>query len=619
MEIERRSLPRRKRIPFVFQLSDGTPSSCTALDASIRGARFDLSQFEVATTAKHATAQFDRRTPVYVHKFRLADRRDDNFVLAYITRQLAAGEHLDGVRAEYTVMEQIGAGLSAETYRAKVERVRPGVSGPNVDDVVVVKVPTLIFTLSPDERDRFLSDLQILFRKEKRSLERLAGVACVAQFLDHGFYKYPLHSIPADEVVGVESPDAVFMVQEYVEGASLVDDQFTRLNPERFFDVAIKLTRAVRDIHSRMVIHGDLWPENILVRNGAEPVLIDFGQALFRDTIGKIIPMPGQNSDYVAPERRRSVSGDIYSLGGVLHYLATGNPPPRPTNDLEQIKANITANLLAANFTLYRANRGVADVIARCLRYTDRRIANAQVLLDELEIFAGKAGGEPKMFVGAIEKALARIESKGLSLFMSMAARKLRTLDGVLGDMTHRVYELSGGHEEIVAELTQYLSILGKDDEYLTVSFPRFWSDANAGVNGRFLSMTALAAKRGARIRRVFVILDSDKKAADYARILEAQRGVLRELKDDPDAEGSYEVRLSEQSEASVSEMIQEGGHFGLLSRQNEEIAIFPEYRQDGSLLCVRFRAAGDLTAGLRERFEDLWELSSPLSLDEYP
>jgi serine/threonine protein kinase len=588
----------------------------TAIDASIRAARFDANELDCQTIEQPATALFDRRTPVYLHRFRIKDTRSGNLVLTYITRQLAAGKQLDGVHAKYSVIEQIGAGLSAETYRARVDAIWSERCRSAVGDVVVVKVPTLIFTLSSDERERILSDLYNLFRKEKRSLERLAGVACVAKFLDHGFYEYPLQSIPGEEVV--QTPDAVFMVQEYVEGTSLDNDEYRCLSCEKFFDIAIKLTRAVRDIHSRMVIHGDLWPENILIRNG-EPVLIDFGQALFRDTVGKIIPIPGQKEPYVAPERQRSVSGDIYSLGGVFHYLATGNPPPTLTNDLEQIKANMIANLMAFNPALYKANRGVADVMARCLRYTDRRIANAHLLLDELEIFAGKSGGAPQVSLSELERALSTNERRVPSLFMSMLARKLRTLGGVLGDMSHRVYDLSGGHEEIVGELTQYLSILEKGDEYLTVSFPRFWSDANVGVNGRFLSMTALAAKRGAVIRRVFVILDSDKRAADYDRTLAAQRDVLRELNCDSDVSGSYQVRLCEQSEASVGELIQDGGHFGLLSRQNEEIAIFPEYRQDGSLLCIRFRAAGDLTSGLRERFEQLWDSSSPLSLDEIP
>lgn len=72
--------------------------------------------------------------------------------------------------------------------------------------------------------------------------------------------------------------DGERLLLEYVEGASLRDGALTAPEHERFFAALLGLIQA---IHRAGVAHADLKrKDNILVRTGGEPVLVDFGSAL---------------------------------------------------------------------------------------------------------------------------------------------------------------------------------------------------------------------------------------------------------------------------------------------------------------------------------------------------
>src|SRR5205807_897467 len=148
------------------------------------------------------------------------------------------------------------------------------------------------------------------------------------------------------------------------------------------------LADAVQQVHWKKVIHGDIWPENILVRENGEPVLIDFGQAAFRDAAASIVKVSGRNIRYIAPEEKRTVGGDVYSLGGVLFYLATGEDPPEVVKNVRADVGALTVTVLDRirlrnkNKSLYQENRGAADIIARCLCMSDERYGDVHTVIE---------------------------------------------------------------------------------------------------------------------------------------------------------------------------------------------------------------------------------------------
>ncbi|WP_219060368.1 bifunctional protein-serine/threonine kinase/phosphatase [Pseudomonas sp. UMAB-08] len=96
-------------------------------------------------------------------------------------------------------------------------------------------------------------------------------------------------------------------------------------------DLAISLLRALGLLHRRNIVHRDIKPENLLLDDGGELRVLDFGLAycpgLSVDTANDL---PGTPS-FIAPEAFDGIapSGqqDLYSAGVTLYYLLTGHYP----------------------------------------------------------------------------------------------------------------------------------------------------------------------------------------------------------------------------------------------------------------------------------------------------
>ena len=97
----------------------------------------------------------------------------------------------------------------------------------------------------------------------------------------------------------------------------------------------------LREVHTNKLLHLDLKPANIYVRNDETPVLLDFGAA--RQTLieqqYKLSPMytPG----YAPPEqyKQRDMLGpwsDLYSVGAAMYACISGQPPQPADQRVEQ-------------------------------------------------------------------------------------------------------------------------------------------------------------------------------------------------------------------------------------------------------------------------------------------
>ncbi|MBX7550481.1 protein kinase [Streptomyces sp. NPDC004232] len=121
-----------------------------------------------------------------------------------------------------------------------------------------------------------------------------------------------------------------WIATEFLAGPTLdqIVDRLGPLDDAGLRALATSLARTLRDIHAAGFVHRDLKPPNIvLTANG--PRVIDFGIArpehgLTLTTTGQIPVTPG----YGAPEqvlgRRVTAAADVFSLGAVLVYAATG-------------------------------------------------------------------------------------------------------------------------------------------------------------------------------------------------------------------------------------------------------------------------------------------------------
>ncbi|MEV5975602.1 serine/threonine-protein kinase [Streptomyces sp. NPDC052114] len=128
-----------------------------------------------------------------------------------------------------------------------------------------------------------------------------------------------------------------WMATVYIPGENL-GGHVRREGPlplERLRELAAGLTEALRDIHRVGVVHRDLKPANVMLAEDG-PRVIDFGvsraaEALGADALtqtGRVMGTP----PYMSPEqlttpRDVGPASDVFSLGAVLAYAATGAGP----------------------------------------------------------------------------------------------------------------------------------------------------------------------------------------------------------------------------------------------------------------------------------------------------
>ncbi|MFC4464942.1 LamG-like jellyroll fold domain-containing protein [Streptomyces xiangluensis] len=199
---------------------------------------------------------------------------------------------------DYRLLRRLGAGGMGRVYLGR----SPG------GRAVAVKVVHADLVRQPEFRSRFRREVQAA---------RLVSGAFTAPVID------------AD-------PDAPlpWLVTSYISGPSLQDAVADRrsLPPQAVLALAAGLAEALTSIHAVNLVHRDLKPSNVLLAEDG-PRVIDFGIARSAETAGitkagRMVGSPGfMSPEQVAGDAEITWAGDVFSLGAVLAYAATGSNP----------------------------------------------------------------------------------------------------------------------------------------------------------------------------------------------------------------------------------------------------------------------------------------------------
>jgi serine/threonine protein kinase len=150
--------------------------------------------------------------------------------------------------------------------------------------------------------------------------------------------------------------DTVYLVMRYERGRSLQEHIKSRRGPPEEIWVRntfAQLLDGLREVHASKLLHLDIKPANVYLRNDGTPLLIDFGAArqVLSAEGGKLPPTytPG----FAPPEmhRNRALLGpwsDIYSIGATM-YSCFAAAAPQPANARVEQDALVPASLAWAD------------------------------------------------------------------------------------------------------------------------------------------------------------------------------------------------------------------------------------------------------------------------------
>lgn len=169
-------------------------------------------------------------------------------------------------------------------------------------------------TLPPTLNESLKTKAKELFEREAKILQKLSHPK-IARVLDYF----------------VENARD-YLVLDFVPGHTLrqLVRQSGPLKQDEVLDYSRQVAEILRYLHmqSPPVIHRDITPDNLVLREDGQVVIIDFGAA--NEVIGTATGTMIGKQAYIAPEQfrgRADKQSDLYALGGSMHYMLTGKDP----------------------------------------------------------------------------------------------------------------------------------------------------------------------------------------------------------------------------------------------------------------------------------------------------
>jgi len=211
------------------------------------------------------------------------------------------------IAGRYELGEQLGEGGVGIVWRA-------------TDTLLGRQVAIKEVELPPAVRDKQRAALRARIIREARAAARLSHPGAVTLF----------------DVVQDCGQD--YIVMELIDAPTL--DQLVAeqgpLDPRRAAVIGLRLLATLEAAHRAGIVHRDVKPSNVLVRDDGSTKLTDFGTASLTGdpeltVTGVVVGSPA----FMAPEQIKGLeigpATDLWALGATLYFAVEGEPPFRST------------------------------------------------------------------------------------------------------------------------------------------------------------------------------------------------------------------------------------------------------------------------------------------------
>jgi serine/threonine-protein kinase len=264
---------------------------------------------------------------------------------------------------QYRLKQKLGSGGMGEVYLAEHQ---------------MMKRPCAVKLIRPEKA----GDPRVLARFERE----VRATAKLSHWNSIDIYDF-----------GRTADGTFYYVMEFLPGHNIgeIVEEYGPLSPARAIYLMDQVCAALNEAHGIGLVHRDIKPANIFCayRGGVFDVakLLDFGLAkpAFDRQGDARLTMEGTITGsplYMSPEQASgddSIDGrsDIYSLGAVLYFMLTGQPPFMADNPLKVMIAHASQDVVPPRQIIPELPVELEDIVLRCLeKDADHRFQDVAAL-----------------------------------------------------------------------------------------------------------------------------------------------------------------------------------------------------------------------------------------------